>query len=403
MPNHVDLSGYVLVMDVEKLELLEEDPIITIVQSSRPLQYPGAVRSMIFAPSPADLLIWAEHGGRICIADLRSQLMSRQTIVLDPKDPHLDQSSLANSRTRLNDPSLPDDGPDRENLDRITRELGGPNFPNVPPLTHDEQNILRFLRTAREREPNLPDASTPPAQSTPRTVIHPSGTRPRSTTPSYARAVAPNTQSPPNPVRSTPASERAAHRRSLGLLDVTADDTVRTSAEVYQGLAPAHRRVIHDFDEEELPDLIPETTSRVVIPAGTSSRDSSNRHLLSLVEGERAQARRRNQPIRQTQEPTDESLTSLGYSVRAREQVRALVQRAEDPNVDYESRGGVLANLRRRQFEVLRDEPRHSSAVNSMTVTHYNDPMPRGMTMPPESERGVGTAGLSMSPDGRSL
>ena len=55
-------------------------PIVKQILSSRPTTYAGAIRSVQFSPAPWDLLIWAEHSGRVTIADARSNFNKRQVI-----------------------------------------------------------------------------------------------------------------------------------------------------------------------------------------------------------------------------------------------------------------------------------------------------------------------------------
>ncbi|KAL7270729.1 hypothetical protein RUND412_006555 [Rhizina undulata] len=54
--------------------------IVKKIPSSRPRTYAGAVRSVQFSPAPWDLLVWAEHSGRICVADARSNFIKRQVV-----------------------------------------------------------------------------------------------------------------------------------------------------------------------------------------------------------------------------------------------------------------------------------------------------------------------------------
>ncbi|RDI78656.1 hypothetical protein Vi05172_g11333 [Venturia inaequalis] len=85
--------GYISIIDVEALKALEqgEDSIVAIIASTRAeltLPYggcPGAVRTMLFSPSPSDLLIWSEDQGRVCVADLRNGLRARQVLQLSPE------------------------------------------------------------------------------------------------------------------------------------------------------------------------------------------------------------------------------------------------------------------------------------------------------------------------------
>jgi hypothetical protein len=84
--------GYVSVIDVNALHTFEdaEDAIVAVMPSTRPENLhpsgaiPGAIRSMIFAPRPWDLLIWAEDQGKVCLADLRTGLRLRQILKLEP-------------------------------------------------------------------------------------------------------------------------------------------------------------------------------------------------------------------------------------------------------------------------------------------------------------------------------
>ncbi|KAH9828341.1 protein of unknown function DUF2415, partial [Teratosphaeria destructans] len=84
-------GGYITVLDMEILQSSEyedQEAVVAVVPSSRadlPQPHAGAVRSMMFAPDPWDLLIWAEDQGRICIGDLRTGLKSKQVVHLEPK------------------------------------------------------------------------------------------------------------------------------------------------------------------------------------------------------------------------------------------------------------------------------------------------------------------------------
>lgn len=62
------------------------DPLITIFTSSRPKQDVGAIRDMAFCPGPFDLLAWTEHRGRVGVADIRSNYISRQILDLSEYD-----------------------------------------------------------------------------------------------------------------------------------------------------------------------------------------------------------------------------------------------------------------------------------------------------------------------------
>ncbi|KAF2217488.1 hypothetical protein CERZMDRAFT_54937 [Cercospora zeae-maydis SCOH1-5] len=91
-------GGYITIIDrdiLEDDELDEEnrdEAVIAVAPGSRadfPSPHPGAIRSMVFSPDPWDLLIWSEDQGRVCVGDLRTGLQSRQIIDLEPKDEHM--------------------------------------------------------------------------------------------------------------------------------------------------------------------------------------------------------------------------------------------------------------------------------------------------------------------------
>lgn len=113
--------GYITVFNVDSIAQSETegDAIVAIVPSSRPNTTPGAIRSMVFAPEPWDLLIWAENHGRACIGDLRSGLKSRQVIHLDPKAENVTKMEVIDSSNVIEAPE-----PDLE-LDFIRRHERG--------------------------------------------------------------------------------------------------------------------------------------------------------------------------------------------------------------------------------------------------------------------------------------
>lgn len=81
-------QGYITVFDVEALYRCEDaqEAIVAVVPSSRPETASGAVRTMCFSSDPWDLLIWAEDHGRVCVADIRTGLTTRQVIDLNPEN-----------------------------------------------------------------------------------------------------------------------------------------------------------------------------------------------------------------------------------------------------------------------------------------------------------------------------
>ncbi|KAF8441829.1 WD40-repeat-containing domain protein [Terfezia claveryi] len=77
-------EGTITIFDIRHLSRsLSPDcpsPIVKQILSTRPKTYAGAVRSIQFSPAPLDLLVWAEHSGRVTIADTRSNFSKRQVI-----------------------------------------------------------------------------------------------------------------------------------------------------------------------------------------------------------------------------------------------------------------------------------------------------------------------------------
>ena len=77
-------DGTITIFDTRYLSraLLSDNPspIVKQILSTRPKTYAGAVRSIQFSPAPLDLLVWAEHSGRVTIADARSNFSKRQVI-----------------------------------------------------------------------------------------------------------------------------------------------------------------------------------------------------------------------------------------------------------------------------------------------------------------------------------
>jgi WD40 repeat protein len=132
-------GGYITVLDLEILgdcELEDEEAIVAVVPGSRPdipQPHPGAVRSMLFAPDPWDLLIWAEDQGRVCIGDLRTGLKRKQVVTLDPREEGLPKVEFED---------LPQD-----DLDMSTESV-------ARTLDQLERDFLRRYRDAQARDSN---------------------------------------------------------------------------------------------------------------------------------------------------------------------------------------------------------------------------------------------------------
>lgn len=177
--------GYITVFDIELLRRCEwgEDAIVQVIKSSRPdtVVGPGAVRTMLFAPPPWDLLVWSEDQARVCVADVRTGLSVRQVLSLDLKEEGLEKVDVADFDIELS-PELRELNQEadfirryRRALDsegnaaavnfandymeasaerrRLHRHLGVVESDNDPHgLTAHERQILEALRTTRQRE-----------------------------------------------------------------------------------------------------------------------------------------------------------------------------------------------------------------------------------------------------------
>ncbi|KAF2223803.1 WD40-repeat-containing domain protein [Elsinoe ampelina] len=194
-------AGYISVFDMDIFEESGDEEVeatcLATVPSSRPNlmgnSWPGAVRSMLFAPDPWDLLIWAEDQGRICIGDIRRGLRCKQVIELDPKDVNLNRLDVEDLEAeedpedarrlleleeewiqrRLRDQdnygdTRATDGQIRQRNQRLPRMLsrfyGSPEsmLENDPQgLTTHEQRVLESLRTTRQREEELAQGAPP--------------------------------------------------------------------------------------------------------------------------------------------------------------------------------------------------------------------------------------------------
>lgn len=150
--------GTISIFDTKTLADPGADPLLTSFPSSRPNVELGAVRDMAFSPGPIDLLAWTEDRGRVGVADLRSNFISRQILELDKPDSYdhisvLDRSSI--------DPRLLDQRSDRnDNLASSstgsdvatdTRQEDRPDtLTNIErynqPLTADETMVLEALQ-----------------------------------------------------------------------------------------------------------------------------------------------------------------------------------------------------------------------------------------------------------------
>lgn len=184
--------GYITVFDVDALKVAEygEDAILGVISSTRPdvCAGAGAVRTMQFSPAPWDFLVWSEDQGKVCVADLRSGLKTKQILTLDPKEEGIEEIEIANFDLNLN-PEMSELRREadfvrgyRRTLDtegtqaavdaaneyfeadserrRTLRRLGVVESDNDPHgLSSEERRILETLRTSRHtleaRQPGI--------------------------------------------------------------------------------------------------------------------------------------------------------------------------------------------------------------------------------------------------------
>ncbi|QIX00902.1 hypothetical protein AMS68_006419 [Peltaster fructicola] len=193
---------YITLLDVETLRARDSaaDPVVTVIPSSRAgsQSYAGSIRSMMFSPSPWDLLIWAEDQGRVCIGDLRSGLQRTQVLHLNSEEDGLE---------KVNVEDVPTDSATQDEMEQVIqasqrnledldydfiqqyRHSHSGNFPSnwllaltryqlrrhessqtrrteqlvddPGGLSADEQQILQTLRTTRQREENRAGGRAP--------------------------------------------------------------------------------------------------------------------------------------------------------------------------------------------------------------------------------------------------
>ena len=261
-------SGYITVFDTNMIADAEDvmDCVLTIVPSSRPQTAAGAVRTMCFAPDPWDYLVWAENNGRLCVGDLRSRLVVRQLVKLDPKVEGTTKVSLTDTNCTPSS-ALDHSGVDweMEFIRQRQRELGSDvdSYASMSSSLHrrsdypihrdsgldeDERQILDNLRTSRERneahQAALRDLQGTTSSPSPRSISYLPGAR------NVDRHEA---RTAPSPGTHTPipgtgsGSELARLRQDAAVLD-TLRNYMRESNETHhrsprqQLASPARRR-----------------------------------------------------------------------------------------------------------------------------------------------------------------
>ncbi|KAI9746206.1 MAG: hypothetical protein M1818_000887 [Claussenomyces sp. TS43310] len=145
----------------------DENPLImTFTSAGSPTSH-GAIRAMEFSPAPFDLLAWTEHNGKVGIADIRRDFISRQIIDIDMRAEGMEKvtvierpSDLAidprlrsfRTNTESGRPDAVATELDRQQLRHLTREVLDRN---QAPLSSEETEVLEALqvhRRQRERD-----------------------------------------------------------------------------------------------------------------------------------------------------------------------------------------------------------------------------------------------------------
>ncbi|KAI9714111.1 MAG: hypothetical protein M1828_001233 [Chrysothrix sp. TS-e1954] len=160
-------AGYITIFDVETLMNgdIDDDPVITVMPSSRPKTTPGAIRTMCFSPNPWDLLIWTEHCGRVCIGDLRQGLNLVQTISLDRKDETVTEVNLQDSNRVLGDSESRNFELEMELLRRQQQALGNNDLSAVS-FAHEYLQASAERRRL-QRQAGIPEMDDDPHGLTP--------------------------------------------------------------------------------------------------------------------------------------------------------------------------------------------------------------------------------------------
>lgn len=136
-------------------------PVICRLTSTRSFGEGGAVRSMAFAPTPLDLLVWVEEFGRVAVVDLRQMMARRQVLELDiwPSE-HLERLSVTEYTLGEADSS---DSSDRER--ETSPEWRRPEHEPVSNLmeylddSHDTPRPRRYTPTRRNPGRNPGDGN----------------------------------------------------------------------------------------------------------------------------------------------------------------------------------------------------------------------------------------------------
>jgi hypothetical protein len=379
--------GYISIIDVEALKALEqgEDAIVTVIQSTRPeltLPHggcPGAVRTMLFSPSPWDLLIWSEDQGRVCVADLRNGLRARQVLHLTPDQDgpkYVDvKDSPTNRYSRVRDDDL---------TAEYHRQLRSQGIDNDSPIDAEDTFLAMEQLSARERELVLGRQRLESLRNS-----------------SEARSIRYSELSG-RTQRSTAAQRQEARQSSAFSQDFP--DLVRQSQTTTTHL-PSHARLVHDYMREYMSNA--ETDQALYVPgsrrqastiAGETSAGSSSRLNRLLSEGGPFASSSRSS----TTVPDWAGILAMTADGDSTVPPSSLFHN-EPPRSGRPSpppATGALNEVRRRRA-VLQEQARRRALANREAERYHQMGFHRQDTYDPSF--GLRTAGLAISWDGRKI
>ena len=407
--------GYITVFDVDLLKLVEhgEDAIVQVISSTRPdvTTGAGAVRTMQFSPAPWDFLIWSEDQGRVCVADLRSGLKVRQVLTLDSKDKDVERVEIADFELRREADfirryrrALDSEGTavavnaaneyfeaDSERQ-RLHRRLGVVESDDDPHgLTAHERQVLEALRITRQHE-EAREPGIRPRSINYTTVGHINTARYQARVPFSSRGLQANVFS----------RERAAAGRNVpDLSDLLSEDLRQINRALQQRRAPRRQAaVIVSIDEGTINAPSSHVYGNITDSAATRSPGTIP-----------AQARRVTNDIITS---TEDAWRTIEEALAS--QARAANSRAatSNPNSNSNTTTATATNptgaemrsevRRMRQMSQMRERLRNARASQPATETYeFSLGLRRSSRSTHDPAQGVRTAGLAMSPDGRTL
>ena len=411
--------GYITVFDVDLLRFSEDqnDGVVQVIKSTRPDHNagPGAVRTMMFSPSPWDLLIWSEDQGRVCVADLRASLRLKQVLSLDPNEEGLEKIDVADFDVDLS-PELRELRRETDFIRRYRRALDSEgsaaaiNFAtdyieasterrrshrqrgvvesdNDPHgLSAHERQILETLRSTRPRE------ETREQRSTPRSINY----LPPGSSSTEARRYGIAALESLSNLRSNRTRDRTLSRRDDG----------ETEAEA--SLADLMRDGVRQLDLLHAV-INPRRQSSIVIPNGSSSAtngatdETSNTNITDMpttrspnpIPPHARRAANNSTIVSATDEAWRTIEEAMARNARAAETARS----STTTDMRTELRRLRQLTQARERLRTARESLPQLPTLSQMISTFDGPYRRRGVN----SSDGVRTAGLAMSQDGSRL